>query len=670
MSTTASASVQEKSMRLDVYLHDVDFPFTGVPGKMTDADNLVDYGTKALVDAKKKKSLTRTAITDTLADIDSGTQKIAQYVHKLAPYAPLIPDAPEISIASQSDPFFTLRAPVQSKSPTFKFLGMDVDNSFNAVVVHPLGNIVACPMYSADAVSSIVVQNSFWSKAASNMNSDVSFYADHASQEDAILTYKDSSVVSLVANVRDYAKNVPIEAVRAFMTMIKMGGLEKITSYEDDDYAYSRRGVTVGDFSEILPPPMLRLSQGDMYNSILLNILKTNKEQQNSSEFAAVANKDTKTGVFIGVDDPRPLFMFALSFYWQNITSVYYQMLDTAFVVLDKWQNLSETVTSVLSTSFSLLSSAAIADVEDNEVSTTVDFTGYAQGRTSYEASPFNASVASMLTDSLAPSLFSYSYSEVSGFYRQSGDAIPDDYSPSVFALPSIPLDRMALIAQSMFNHRSPIFNDRLFEVADSALFTALGIMDGLTYADEDAELIMSQFDLTDAQELEAYTSAVLDHYDEYAAFMETVPPHVENTSPFSDFHGTAPYSTPNTAVYDGLSDVVLAQARDLCGAAVDTLDFAYARRIEAQNSLFGVTDGSNVGLPVVYNSVPTNTDEPNTEVTPDNTGISPGDENISQAALQLRISAVTTLRETRDDFYKAARLLKKMLGNVLSDFA
>lgn len=241
-----------------------------------------------------------------------------------------------------------------STSKTYKFVGMDVDEDFNAVIKVGEGHIIVGPMFDRKKVDSLVyVSNDDFGERWMD-SSTKSFYKDKIKQ-----------VVSKISenNVRKIATSLK---TGSFYSLRKMGDTSTMHEYTDflDGFV---RGV-LGDYKQDISNSVD--TSDSSFSSVILNIVhKKEIERESVRNDVEVSTDDQTIRIIRG-------FLTALFKYW-SLLATHYSQINSELSALDLWSGLNKRVIGDVDFNSRISKSMELVDSDTGElVERVVSFSG------------------------------------------------------------------------------------------------------------------------------------------------------------------------------------------------------------------------------------------------------------------------------------------------------
>lgn len=363
-------------------------------------------------------------------------------------------------------------------SKTYKFMGMDIDEDFNAVIKLGEGHVTIDSMFNRDRIDSVI--------------SNTDFRTDLDEQ------WLERMLLQMNSTVND-------SVVRKIVTSLKTGSIYSMIKEwgGNDDYTDFFSKFVQGIIDDIHGDgeENTAVSAGSLYDSIILNLVNEEEIEKLSIKGSVMGDSDAENEKKI-----VECYIASLLKYWSDLAKTYSAYV-THFAAMDIWSDLNKKV--IGNGDFNQRFSKCV-DIQDNItgeiVGNMVSFAGVSRNG--------GVSDQSILRDQAATKLNSFS-STVTGNSR-SGDVKGD----------------LKYILMSMVDDTDI---EDIYSLTDEEA-QALSSLDSLRYIDEEAALSRASYNMDDPDERGLFVKSAIrsyernfrefkpvDNYDVTEAFAEMV---------------------------------------------------------------------------------------------------------------------------------------------------
>lgn len=363
-------------------------------------------------------------------------------------------------------------------SKTYKFMGMDIDEDFNAVIKLGEGHVTVGSMFNRDSIDSIIT------------NTDFRVGLDDQWLEKMLLQTN---------------RTVNDSVVRKIATSLKTGSIYSMIKEWDNNPDYSDffskfvQGIIDdihGDGEE-----NTTVSAGSLYDSIILNLVNEEEIEKLSIKGSVMGDSEAENEKKI-----VECYISSLMKYWSDLAKMYSAYV-THFAAIDIWSDLNKKVIGSGDFNQRFSKGVTITDTNTGEiVGNMVSFAGVSRNG--------GVSDQSILRDQAANKLNSFS-STVTGNSRSS-DVKSD----------------LKYILMSMVDDTDI---EDVYSLTDEEA-QALSSLDSLRYIDEEAALSRASYNMDDPDERGLFVKSAIrsyernfrefkpaDNYDVTEAFAEMV---------------------------------------------------------------------------------------------------------------------------------------------------
>lgn len=281
-------------------------------------------------------------------------------------------------------------------SKTYKFMGMDIDEDFNAIIKLPQGHIVVASMFDRDAIIET------FNKMNRRMNLDES-----------------------------YIRNLPLDAARKLATGLKTGILYDILEKNKGNVDPKTLSVM---FKSIADEIGSANSEKPSFTSIILNLVHVKKDEN-----AAITGDETS-------DDILAKIVQAIISYWASNVVQKYNTIYSVLANIDIWQDMGKRALGESEMTQRMSQCVQIFDSNGNNLDRTVSISGISINRSLSDNNVWRSSSASgiqTIADNLGNN---YSYNVSLDMAEILAGFIDTDNIPDVLSLSGPELQALSVI--------------------------------------------------------------------------------------------------------------------------------------------------------------------------------------------------------------------------------